>query len=81
MVNGIAGWANGGLMANGAARALKFRWIRSSDDAVVVEIVKRLMDAGEALSICESQKLIFTETVSLVDLDLCRSRGNQEHGE
>jgi hypothetical protein len=68
-------------MANHAARPLKFSWINCGDFAVVVQVVKWLVDAGEVLSVGKSQQLVFAKTICLVHLDLCRSRGNQEQGE
>src|SRR5947209_6357526 len=66
----FAGWSNRGLTSNHAARPLKFGRINCGNLAVIVQIIKWLVNAGKVLSVGKSQELIFAETVGLVDLDL-----------
>src|SRR5262245_15180049 len=80
-LDGLAGGSDGRLPADDATRALEFGGIHCGNLAVVVEIVKRLVNTGKVLSVGKGQKLVFAEPIGLVHFNLGRSSGNQKQGQ
>jgi hypothetical protein len=68
-------------MSYSADGALKFCGVHRSNLAIVVEIVKRLVNAGKLLTIGKYQQLVFAETFGLIHCELlCAGGRNAQQG-
>ncbi|HEY7404750.1 MAG TPA: hypothetical protein VIB39_14595, partial [Candidatus Angelobacter sp.] len=68
----VTGGADGGLVPYGADRTLEFCRVHGRDFAVVVQIVKRLVNAGKLLAVGEDEQLVFAEAFCLIYRKLLR---------
>ena len=57
---------------------MKLCWVNGRDFAIVVQVIKRLVNAGKILTVGEDQKLVFAETLGLVHVDLLRTGRRDE---